>query len=397
MTKALVVVALLAFAFNSRSDCNFDASLKLAYEEISKTEPLVVGSGKYSQILRFPNGSEEILKSQMDYALREIPVAIMDVADCGVKIALISRTIGGGRLSLPKSEESVKLAPRAFGPIWNDFNTQFAISGKVVLLVKWKRFTSADHIYYVPYSEDLHKTFPFLVSEGEKHFEGDIEEALLELRKRGFLDSYKGPPLRKLLKTAFLSESIDPFEFKFNENEAKARISEHPFVTLGANGANAYVHKVSHMGARGPMQIWGPTCSDLRRINKKAELSLDCNGAAWGSHSHIGNIAAAALEFIWHAETIERKFGPNVRKRNDFARMLLASYNGGPGWVIKAHRDYGENWDKLYTILEGKKGKRTKKVAANSIRPETSDYLLKCDYLLSKQGQKMAQKMSEAK
>lgn len=387
MRKLLAVVVFWgAFAADGWSACDFKSTKERSLEILKPVRPKVGGKAVYRQALIFPNGSKEKLKKQTDYKHREIPIALQDSGTCKLDWVMESRKVQKNQLTNPLGGY-VRLAERAFRAIWNDFNTQFFAAGRVAILVKWRRFGSKEYLYYVPYSPDLARMFPELNLEGREHFPKDMNEALSGLRERGFLEPDFEPTLRELLPRIFAAESIDPFEFKAADEAARKRLMDQPFVTLGANGDIAYTLKVSSAGAKGPMQVWYKSCKDVRRFYPGAGIAKDCNGASWGSHSHIGNIAAAALEIQMHRRILmkEKFLGPDVVSRPDFKRMLEASYNGGPGHVIKAFRQYGENWDKLhYVKVQSRHGKKKVQItvlSGKSLLGETVDYLLKCDHL----------------
>jgi hypothetical protein len=374
---ALWWVAAVCFATPAYGVCNFDLAKQQARALLEPVAPKVSGDAVYQQALIFPNGSSELLRAQGDYEFREIPFVLLDVERCSERVVMESRRIVAGQLSPPLGG-FLQLVVRKFGAIWNDFNTQ-SVTGQpnsVAVFDKWIFYSRPGYCYYVPYSPDLDRLFPELNAKGIAHFNYDMEEALTGLLVSGDIQSSDRPMLRKLLPRLFLSESIDPFEFKVANQSEKLRISRQPFVTLGANGKDAYVLKVSTAKAKGPMQIWDRSCEDILYKHKDAGLASDCNSATWGKDSHVGNIAAAALEILIHRDTLALKkfLGKKVTRRTDYYRMLEASYNGGPGHVIKAFKRYGNNWDKPHFAKSGKLSK-------DSLRLETIDYLLKCDYL----------------
>jgi hypothetical protein len=382
----IAVGFMAVWAVSAYGTCDFDTLKKQGVLLLQPVQPKVEGSACYRQALRFRGGSEYKLKQQTDFARREIPMVFMDRGQCAATVIIESRTIVGRKLSKPLGGY-ITLAPRPFGPIWNDFNTQSTTGrpGVVVGLVKWRRYSSPkeEYWFYVPYSPDLVREFPELAEVGKRHLSYDMQEALAGLEARNLVDDDFGRILIELWPRIFRSESIDPYEFKVADDALRLRIADQPFVTLGANGNVAYLLKVSSAGAKGMMQSWGPSCEHIHDLYPAAGLAKDCNGAEWASHEHVGSLAAAGLELKDDDLTLARLLDPAVRRRPDYKRMLEASYNGGPGWVVKAYRAYGEDWAKPHYVRRKRNGKlvRTNRLTKNSLRAETFDYLFKCDYL----------------
>lgn len=383
------IFVLVLFAAEGRASCSFQTLKDQAFRLLAAAEPEVKGRAKYVQVLHSPNGGKEKLPPHYDYSFREIPVAISDVETCSTVLVMESRRISKGKLSEPLGGY-IRIADRAFGSIWNDFNTQSTTGNpkRIVLGMKWRFFSMDGDAYYVPYSRDLAAAFPQLSKEGEKHFAADSKRAISEIAGLGLADKDSAKLLRELLRVVFLSESIDPFEFKVSGREERNRLLNQPLITLAANGEKAYVLKVSSAGAKGLMQIWGPSCGDLRKRFPEAQLPSDCNLVP-GVEAHQKNMVAGGLEILMHRQTLIRFLGPEVEKRADFKRMILASYNGGPGWVIKAYRQHGNDWDKPHFIHKkvkhGRKYVQTAVLSKNSLRGETIDYLKKCDYIRNRQ------------
>jgi hypothetical protein len=382
--RRIFFAAMVLGATSAFCDCDFKTIREKTFEALQAIEPEVGGKAAYRQVLEFPNGAVEPLPWQSDYETREIPVALADLERCVVGVVMERRKIRNGKLSPPLGDH-VRLSERAFlKPIWNDFNTNSVSCDPHLLVtgIRWRFFSRAGSVSYVPYSYDLARIFPELEEEGKRHFSADMDEALAELLRRKLLDAEFERKVHDLLPVIFGSESIDPFEFKAATAEMRQLIMNQPFVTLGANGDNAYVLKVSFANAKGPMQIWDRSCDDIRKAYPQAELARDCVAASWGSHSHVGNIAAAALEIQMHEKVLIHFLGKRTLKRKDYPKMLEASYNGGPGHVIKAFRKYGGDWQKAHFVVrrvgKGKHRTKVRELSPNSLRAETVDYLSKC-------------------
>lgn len=365
----LAIAVLVVSAYGA--PCDFQALRHQAETMLASSIPVVSGSAAYRQVLRFKDGSEEYVPSKKkppseDFEFREIPFAIADAGRCAVETFMESRRIAQGRLTDLLGGQ-LKLASRAFGPIHNDFNTQTATGDaqKVAILNKWKFYSREGYMLYTPYSADLARLFPTLATEGRLHFERDIAEAEYELRAKGMFTREELAFYRPLVRQIFPAESTDPFEFSMADETGKKRLTEAPYVILGANGDDAYTLKVSSAGAKGPMQIMPSSCRDLRGLYPAMGFSADCSSGAFGSHKHVENVAACYLELKMHRGTLVRLLGQKITRRADFDRILKASYNGGPGHVVRAFRK-GErrHWDK-----------------SRYIPSETKQYLQKCDYV----------------
>ncbi len=371
---AVLLVFGASLAAANVAACDFEKARQEAQTLLASLPLQVSGREEYVQVLEFPNGDSEPMRPHMDYASREIGFALLEMETCTVRWFKESRQIVRGRLTAP-SPGQARLAPRAFKPIWNDFNSQTTTGDpkRVVIGIQWVFFSRSGSIFYVPYSEDFAGAFPSLGEIGRRHFLSDMDESLAFLLNLGMIDSNLERELHAMLPLIFASESIDPFEFKAADMNTRARLMEEPFLILGANGEIAYTLKVSSAGARGPMQVYGKSCDDVHKNFPKAFLAEDCNSGQLGSHNHIANIMAAALEYKLHRATLVRLLGRGVLRRHDFSRMMMASYNGGPGHVVKAFRAYGENWERAHYVKVGKK----KVLSKNSLLLETVDYLFK--------------------
>ncbi len=388
MRKLLAVTALCAaFAADGSAACDFQSLKAEAVKMLQSVQVKAYGNAAYRQFLVLPDGTREPLPRDEDYRFRQIPLAVAN-GPCTADWLMTSRRIRSGRLSPPLGQR-VGLAPRNFRPIWNDFNTQFELKepDAAVILLKWRFYSRKGYVFYVPYSIRLAKMFPELATAGRKHLQADLAEALTGLEARNLLEPGTAELAEELGPLIYSSEGIDPYEFKVADDQLRRILSDQPFVTMGANGNEAYIYKVSSAGAKGPMQIWNRTCRDIRNLYPGAGLDRNCNGADWGSHSHIGNVAAFVLELQMHRDTLVRLLGESVANRPDFLRMLAASYNGGPGWVVQGYRLYGDAWDKpgakrvfRKVKIHGKRRTVVRTVRLG-LRPETVDYLLKCDFL----------------
>ena len=115
---------------------------------------------------------------------------------------------------------------------------------------------------------------------------------------------------------------------------------------------------VSPAGAKGLMQIMPRTFEDIKR-----ELNLPKDADIFDPET---NVRAGCYYF---AKMME-KFGQDVNK-------ALAAYNWGPGNVLEAVREYGEDWfegarDLGITVKDPKTGKNTKRY----LPKETQKYVL---------------------
>ncbi len=317
-------------------------------------------------------------KADADYEWRTIPLSLRNVATGEVRVITITRMIEHGRLPVAILSDDkqfiVAVDVRPSGTVWNWWNTSLSVlfpDHWVVTALKWEREPSGETLITTPPSTDLLAAYPEVITEGHRHQDRDIREALSltahapskakpGLTVAQFVTRY----LPDLARSIMSVEHADPYDVRAYQRGIG---SYDPLLRataiFGLSGDEAFSATRSSVGARGVMQIMPSTCSSMHVLYPTARIPPGC---ATSGHSHPTEIAAGLLVADYHVSLLMRSAAKRgitrdeLLERSDLQSLVLASYNGGPGRVGK--------------FLKAKQW-RTK------LAPETQNYLAKYDEL----------------
>ena len=244
---------------------------------------------------------------------------------------------------------------------WNSFNSDYSFPDKQELIVVANKYlfpskylsglpekTGGQYtdIVYVPYSKKLHLSE--IVEAGKKYLEKNIEQAFIELEAAKVKSrSLPGALItdgisRDLLRNIMVVEHIDPDGFR-SATDGGQELSERVLTIIGANQEYAYRYTGSPAGASGLAQFIQPTYKNMVSKYPEAKMIKDYNA---GMANHSNAVKAMVLFFDSHKKEISNKI-----TRKEIAKplgisedMLAATYNGGPGRVVKAVNKLGLAW-----------------------------------------------------
>lgn len=294
--------------------------------------------------------------SRTDYQWRTIPLVLINLFTCELIPTTITRTVEDGKVGTVFASDDrkflVAVEPRVYGTLWNWWNTSFQVlapEGFVVAGSHWKRHPSGASVVQTPFSGDLVLSLPHVVVAGREHYRRDEAEALLRLsrvRSRGVpgmdIESMLTTHFPGLLETLVQIEHADEFELA---EHIKGNVRHNPldraFTLLGANPVRGLSDVKSPAGARGKFQITPPACTDVHRWYASANIPAGCTAEG---HAHVIETTAAGIVVDYHLLTLRLFLGRKGETPEQFAArpemlsMLKASFNGGPGSVIKAYR-----------------------------------------------------------
>lgn len=302
-----------------------------------------------------PNTQPE---SRSDFETRSIPLALVNVATCDITTTTITRRIQNGNVPMAVTSDDgiffITLEPRAYGSVWNGFNTPFRVvepAGWVVVAIHWKTLKGMS-VLYRPESEDLLHAFPWVPTTGEEYFDLKESQALQLLEgvpSRGIpgetIKRLHQTYLPRFLKSLAALEHATAYQHtEYLAGRAKLNPLQRTFTVLGINLEKGFNATVSRVGARGMMQIMPKTCAITRNAYRKAPIPVGCFDEHDG---HVIEIATAALIVDDMLHTLRQKLSNKGESPREFAsrpeirRLLRASYNYGPGRVAgaKKHRN----------------------------------------------------------
>jgi hypothetical protein len=309
----------------------------------------------YTEVFTYPGGSRKRVRS--DFRIRSIPIVFLNTFTCELRASTLTRRIEHGVAPVLMQTDdgafSVIIEPRAYGTIWNWWNTPFQVfmpdEGWIVLALHWKRQPSGESVVYTPGTMDLQVLFPSLIDVGKEHFRNDLRSAYLRLGDT----ASKGVPgmhvadvmttyFPKLLESIAIIEHVDDHEAALHlENKAPINPIERVFLILGANPATGFSVTASPAGARGLMQVMPKTCASIRQMYH-ADIPAGCTEKP---HSHPVEIASAALVVDYHLSVLYTRLHRKDETPEQFAArpdamlMLRAAYNAGPGRVTNVVRN----------------------------------------------------------
>lgn len=268
---------------------------------------------------------------------------------------------------------------------WNSFNTYYEITGRPELIIVANKYLfpskylsglserSAGQytdIIYAPYSKKLH--LAEVVEVGKAYLEKNINQAFAELETAKVESrSSPGAPItegisKDFIRNIILVEHVDPDGFR-NATDGGRELSERVLVIIGANQESAYRYTGSPAGASGLAQFIQPTYKSM--VSKYPEARL-IKGYNAGMANHANAIKAMVLFFDSHKKEIAGKITrPDIVKSLGITEeMLAATYNGGPGKVVRSVNKFGLAWFSNQLRLPR---------ASQIFRQETLNYLKK--------------------
>lgn len=244
---------------------------------------------------------------------------------------------------------------------WNSFNTDYAIPDRPELIVVANKYLfpnkylsglpekSNDQytdIIYVPYSKNLH--LPEVIKAGKLYLEKNIEQTFIELetakvRSRLAPGSLITENISKdFIRNIIIVEHVDPDGFR-NATDSGQELSERVLAIIGANQSSAYRYTGSPAGASGLAQFIKSTYKNVVAKYPEAGLIKDYNA---GMADHVNAIKAMVLFFDAHKKEITDKINKHeiVKSLGITEEMLAATYNGGPGKVVRSVNKFGLAW-----------------------------------------------------
>ncbi len=244
---------------------------------------------------------------------------------------------------------------------WNSFNTDYAILDRPELVVVANKYlfpskylsglpekTAGQYtdIIYVPYSKKLH--LPEIIEAGKAYLEKNIEQAFMELetakvKSRSLPGTLITEGVSKdFLRNIIIVEHVDPDGFR-NSIDDGQKLSERVLAIIGANQERAYRYTGSPAGASGLAQFIKPTYNNI--VAKYLEARLIKNYDT-GMADHTNAIKAMVLFFDSHKKDIASKITRReiVKPLGITEEMLAATYNGGPGRVVRSVNKFGLAW-----------------------------------------------------
>lgn len=321
-----------------------------------------ISTATYTETRVYRRGTEP--RTGSDFRERTIPLALVNPSTCEIVTTTVTRRVERGRLPMAlvsgDGKFLVTLEHRAYGTLWNGFNTPFhviATEGWVVVALHWKSRTNSNSIVYTPESADLVRAFPSIPTLGRKHFQLDEREALATLHNVPS-DAVPGMSVAdvherffpRLLESIVTIEQADDFQLEeYNEGRVSVNPLDRAFTVIGANPEKAFAYTVSSAGARGKMQIMPSTCAGMRRVYKSANIPAGCFAE---DHGHPVELATAMLVVDHHLMILRSKLikkgetPEQFAARADMSMLLRASYNTGPGRVAQSVRAR-HNWQSL--------------------------------------------------
>ncbi len=268
---------------------------------------------------------------------------------------------------------------------WNSFNTFYEVVDRPEMVVVANKYlfpskyltglaekSAGEYtdIVYVPYSKQIH--LPEVVELGKNYLEKNINKAFEDLNTLGVRSTTSSAKLitqdisKDFVRNIILVEHVDPDGFEISDDGGR-ELFERALAVIGANQKLAFRYTGSPAGASGLAQFIKPTYLNMVRKYPQAKLIKDYN---LGMADHVNAIKAMVLFFDSHKQEISTK-----TKRQDIVRslgiteeMLAATYNGGPGKVVKSVNKYGTAWFDNQLGL---------KASARILRQETISYVKK--------------------
>lgn len=314
---------------------------------------------RYVQYKTYPRGADPWM--QDDYTERTIPLVLINVFTCELVPTFVTRRVSKGRVPtlLPSDDGRflVMVEPRAYGALWNWWNTPFRVvmpEGFVVAALHWKRHPSGQSVVYTPGSADVMNAAPTLSEIGRHHFREDIRAAYqILVDAQSLAIPGKSVPnviethFPRLLETIVVIEHADDHEVAtYREGGYPMNPLERPFAIIGANRDEAYRYTRSKAGALGLMQVMPKTCRDVRG-KYRAPIPADCFGE--DTHAHPVELATSMLVVDYHLSLMRARLQKKGETPEEFASrpemrlMVRAAYNTGPGRVsslVRARKDW---------------------------------------------------------
>jgi hypothetical protein len=138
---------------------------------------------------------------------------------------------------------------------------------------------------------------------------------------------------KDFLKNIILVEHIDPDGFMISDDGGK-ELSERVLTVIGSNRQKAYRYTGSPAGASGLAQFIKPTYDTVAAKYPKAKLIKDYK---LGMADHTNAMKAMVLFFDSHKKAITDRIPASIAKQLGISEeMLAATYNGGPGNIVRA-------------------------------------------------------------
>lgn len=320
------------------------------------------GTASYTETSVYRRGTKPRIGT--DFRVRTIPLALINPSTCEIVTTTITRRIERGRVPMALVSNDGKfliaLEHRAYGTLWNGFNTPLHVvapEGWVVVALHWKSRASKNSIVYTPESADLVRAFPDVPTLGREHFRHD-EWRAIEMLRDVPSDAVPGMSVAdvherffpRLLESIVTIEQADDFQLEeYNEGRVSVNPLNRAFTVIGANPEKAFAYTVSSAGARGKMQIMPNTCAGMRRVYASANIPAGCFAE---DHGHPIELATAMLVVDHHLMILRSRLmkkgetPEQFAARADMPMLLRASYNTGPGRVAQAVRAQ-QNWQSL--------------------------------------------------
>lgn len=271
---------------------------------------------------------------------------------CDVSTKLAVRQIKDDRIQIITVRADGTSTPSGYRVTYipsRSVNTEFDVThppGHLVLAIRRAipiRDKGPTEVVYTPYSSELN--IPLVRKAGEKYL---WEKAIGGMNRLSdahwplpYLSRY--PEIRTwLTEMAYIlavNEHVDPD--RFLSGIPAEQLLNQVMVTIGVNRPLAYRYAVSPVGARGLFQFMPDTYAGLVRNNMGAGLIPEFVS---GTDDHVNAATASILLF----DDILKAFTQAERDdladdRDEFERVLAASYNYGPGRVRRKkliHEDW---------------------------------------------------------
>ncbi|MBI2063059.1 MAG: hypothetical protein HYT61_02350 [Candidatus Yanofskybacteria bacterium] len=244
---------------------------------------------------------------------------------------------------------------------WNSFNTFYEIPDHPKLIVVANKYlfpskylaslpekskSQYTDIVYAPYSKRLH--IVETIETGKIYLEKNIDQAFAELETDKVTSRFLPGTLvtknisKDLVRNIIVVEHVDPDSFS-SATDGGQELSERVLAVIGANQELAYRYTGSPAGASGLAQFIKSTYDNMVSRYPKAKLIKNYNS---GMANHINAIKAMVLFFDSHRKEIADKTTRQdvIKSFGITEEMLAATYNGGPGRVIKSVNKYGLAW-----------------------------------------------------
>lgn len=271
------------------------------------------------------------------------------------------------------SEDKIRMYPRTglmqFNPVvandsldiqprwWNSFNSFHEIAGRPDLAIVANKYPLQSgalgtlpeksklkytDIIYVPYSDALRR--PEIVAAGKKYVDDSVDKAFNQLDVNRVMSVSSPGHLategvtKDFIKNIILVEHIDPVGFLASDDGGQ-ELSERVLALIGANQGWAYRYTGSPAGASGLAQFIRPTYDAVRARYPAAKLIKDYK---LGMADHVNAMEAMVLFFDNYRRAITSRLAPSVAAQLGInEEILAATYNGGPGNVVRAIKTGG--------------------------------------------------------